>query len=1237
MTTPLERLHGLLPSLVPEERRGRPGAAREAALAAAEAHAEERAAYQLVAVYACLAAGEAGEALRLLDGIAAPEEAITRRVAACRVWAQMLERNWYPGDIGGELPEGYLAGVADLADATAADAESLLVEACVVFGPRMVLTTRSIVDSMMLRAPGVADRIAGSALQSLGRFGELAQKAGAVSAALWAQAARTDIARRIGRLAEAREALASIRTAYEAEGDPVGVAATWLLEGDWLATPGASPESLGLRLEDESVPSFATQRDDAAAAQSYSRAAALLAGVDAPRARGALGLRLALMASRAGDLDGQRKHLEDARAAYADAGDAAGVHLATVHGWLAALARDEFVAMRAIAPLEWGPLHGPVLAMAEWAASRGSLSYCAGLGRLIQRSGQRWAEDGEFDRAELAYRLARGLVTLNGAVPPWTIPDALAQLDDRRSFQARSLVRRLQILDRLPPPSPPTENGLAWLQDIYLTTRSISIPTGVTGVGAIAIKLIESGAQRIQGLLALAGLAQPSDAVLTRDPHAALRAVAEADAADPAAFLAQLATGRASNTEKEFIRIGAQMAGDSLAMARPLASLIQARLAERQGWDTQAELWFRSAVEQSRRAAEGSRWIEVLALNAWGKREEAIAAFRGIKAAGALSESVLASLALRAGDYARAQTLFAALPMPAAAAPGRSWRDLSDRAEAALETGDAAAAAELAARGIDDFERAFAELGRDSDRLDASDDISAAALYQLAVRARLQLAEAAQAEGDAARAADLRDGALGIADRHRTLTLPVELSAEVAAASGPAIRQWQQASTEHATAYQRLLAALALGTGSAVALSEELGKAERAVATIEAAFTPEEEAAVRRGREARTLHVRDVQALLPPRACLLEYQLVGRDLAAFAITSTTMQAHVGRIGYRVEGVANRFLRACAGGTDAAAEAETLARVLLEPFAAVLEDAERVIVVPSSAINSVPFQLLPFGGEPLGATRVVSYLPAAALLARCGVDRPLAEGPTLVIGDPSFDAAAHPNLRRLAGAAVEARAVAKLYASDAVFTDADAREADLRRALSGRALVHVAAHGRLDEIAPNTSSIVLAGSDELTVSDLIGLHIDADLAVLSACDTGRGTTTLGGDLVGLARGLTAAGVQRCVVSLWPVDDVAACVTMVAFHRRVKAGVAPARALAEAQREIRSLSGAELAERYRALGGTLASGSRAVRRTAHGATRTLPAFPEVDAEEADTPVESQGGHLPSIWAPFVLIGA
>lgn len=95
-------------------------------------------------------------------------------------------------------------------------------------------------------------------------------------------------------------------------------------------------------------------------------------------------------------------------------------------------------------------------------------------------------------------------------------------------------------------------------------------------------------------------------------------------------------------------------------------------------------------------------------------------------------------------------------------------------------------------------------------------------------------------------------------------------------------------------------------------------------------------------------------------------------------------------------------------------------------------------------------------------------------------------------------------------------------------------------------------------------------------------------------------------------------------------------MADFHRHLKDGAAPAFALALAQREIRTLSGTEIAERYRSLGGALAPGRRAIRRKAKGVTRQLPMFPEVDAEDADMRVEAQHGQLASIWAPFVLIG-
>lgn len=191
------------------------------------------------------------------------------------------------------------------------------------------------------------------------------------------------------------------------------------------------------------------------------------------------------------------------------------------------------------------------------------------------------------------------------------------------------------------------------------------------------------------------------------------------------------------------------------------------------------------------------------------------------------------------------------------------------------------------------------------------------------------------------------------------------------------------------------------------------------------------------------------------------------------------------------------------------------------------------------------------------------------------------------------------------------------------------------------MVHLAAHGYLDEIAPNSSAIVLAGSNRLTVGDLVGLRVDAGLAVLSACDTGQGAAMLGGDVVGLVRGLLAAGVRRSVVSLWPVDDAVACVTMVGFHEELVKGEPPAAALASAQRRVRGMTGAQIAARYRDLGGEINPGGRSVRRgatVAKGPALAIPLDPEfIDADDpsSDT-ADVLDGRLACAWAPFVLVG-
>ncbi|MGB5898247.1 MAG: CHAT domain-containing protein [Geitlerinemataceae cyanobacterium] len=64
----------------------------------------------------------------------------------------------------------------------------------------------------------------------------------------------------------------------------------------------------------------------------------------------------------------------------------------------------------------------------------------------------------------------------------------------------------------------------------------------------------------------------------------------------------------------------------------------------------------------------------------------------------------------------------------------------------------------------------------------------------------------------------------------------------------------------------------------------------------------------------------------------------------------------------------------------------------------------------------------------------------------------------------------------------------------------------------------------------------SGGGLLTAGEILDLKLNADLVVLSACDTGRGEIT-GDGVVGLSRALVTAGVPSIVVSLWKVDDAA----------------------------------------------------------------------------------------------------
>lgn len=154
---------------------------------------------------------------------------------------------------------------------------------------------------------------------------------------------------------------------------------------------------------------------------------------------------------------------------------------------------------------------------------------------------------------------------------------------------------------------------------------------------------------------------------------------------------------------------------------------------------------------------------------------------------------------------------------------------------------------------------------------------------------------------------------------------------------------------------------------------------------------------------------------------------------------------------------------------------------------------------------------------------------------------------------------------------EAKAV-----GDVVLLGPEATEVGFRFAVGRRPrwrAVHLACHGLVDSVAPLLSSLALTPTDDddgfLTAMDVLRMRIPADVVVLSACRTGRGTAVRGEGVVGFVRAFMFAGSPRVVVSLWNGDDEATRTLMVRFHALLKEGRPPASALAEAQATVRAV--------------------------------------------------------------------
>ncbi len=173
------------------------------------------------------------------------------------------------------------------------------------------------------------------------------------------------------------------------------------------------------------------------------------------------------------------------------------------------------------------------------------------------------------------------------------------------------------------------------------------------------------------------------------------------------------------------------------------------------------------------------------------------------------------------------------------------------------------------------------------------------------------------------------------------------------------------------------------------------------------------------------------------------------------------------------------------------------------------------------------------------------------------------GPALVLGDADGS---------LPFSRQEAQAVADLY-GESVYLGEAAQERLVWEQGPQAGILHLASHGLYDPVNPNFSHISLAGDPGGAYDGLLETHEiynlnlgQADLVVLSACESGRGLRVTGDEIIGLNRAFLYAGTPSVLSSLWNVEDLATHDLMIAFYSRLRQGYNKAAALRMAQLEM-----------------------------------------------------------------------
>ncbi len=340
-------------------------------------------------------------------------------------------------------------------------------------------------------------------------------------------------------------------------------------------------------------------------------------------------------------------------------------------------------------------------------------------------------------------------------------------------------------------------------------------------------------------------------------------------------------------------------------------------------------------------------------------------------------------------------------------------------------------------------------------------------------------------------------------------------------------------------------------------------------------------------------NVQEIQKeLLNDGANLLEYVVTDSTIYALIITRENYHAlklHRGKVG---ESIADYNKAILSGNmSELTAISNQLYKHLFEPIRPFLKGTI-LYIVPDDELFNLNFETLCMGAtegdvQYLIQDYTISYLLSATTAIQFSkLKRNLGSGVLAIAPGFSDEMKSKYAMRKSEAsffdnnfmeyiqqpfAVTTATNIASLFSGKA-YTGMQATEANFRSSATEYGVIHFGTHTEVNNLSPLMSRLILnpALTDSTDNNDgylhayeIYAMELRAELAVLTACETGTGKQESGEGVMSLAHSFAYAGCPSVVMSVWQIDEKTSAEIIEYFYRNLSDGMPKNEALRQAK--------------------------------------------------------------------------